>query len=270
MMRLSTPMLIVGYGTMTGAMVGGWLAAGYDSADFAVYHPTRAEAPHGLKVYNDWPDGPFGTILLGVKPHQLDTVAADVARVAGGSATILSVLAGVDLATLRARFPDAAGVVRVMPNLAVAINASPVVLAAQGLAADRRENVTALADALGMAEWLDDEKQFDLVTALAGSGPGFVYRFIDALAAAADTLGLPQDLAERLAVAMVQGAGALAAQSSYSPGALAKRVASPGGMTQRGLDVLDADGALQRLLTETLRATRDSGAELGTQAREQG
>ncbi len=105
---------------------------------------------------------------------------------------------------------------------------------------------------------------------MAGSGPGFVYRFIDALASAADTLGLPQDQAERMAVAMVQGAGALAAQSADAPGALAQRVASPGGMTQRGLDVLDADDALQRLLTDTLRATRDRGAELGTQAREQG
>ena len=111
------------------------------------------------------------------------------------------------------------------------------------------------------------EASFDLVTALAGSGPGFVYRFIDALAAAAADLGLPREQADRLALATVEGAAALAAASPHSPGELARRVASPGGMTQEGLEVLDRDGALVRLLGETLRAARDRGAQLAEQAR---
>ena len=115
-------------------------------------------------------------------------------------------------------------------------------------------------------EWVP-EASFDLVTALAGSGPGFVYRFIDALAAAAADLGLPREQADRLALATVEGAAALAAASPHSPGELARRVASPGGMTQEGLEVLDRDGALVRLLSETLRAARDRGAQLAEQAR---
>src|SRR5690606_10675438 len=101
----------------------------------------------------------------------------------------------------------------------------------------------------------------------AGSGPGFVYRFIDALASAAAELGLPREQADRLALAMVEGAAALAAASPHSPAELARRVASPGGMTQQGLDVLDRDEALVRLLVETLRAVRDRGAELAAEAR---
>jgi len=111
---------------------------------------------------------------------------------------------------------------------------------------------------------------FDLVTALTGSGPAFLYRFIDALAVAAAGLGLQREQAGRMALAMVEGAAALAAASADGPRALAGRVASPGGMTREGLDVLDADDALVRLLTETLRAARDRGAELAAQARQQG
>jgi len=123
---------------------------------------------------------------------------------------------------------------------------------------------------LGQAEWLSGEEQMDLVTALAGSGPAFVYRFIDALAEGAAALGLPREQADRLALAMVEGASALAARSPYPPGELARRVASPGGVTQVGLDVLDADRRLARLAEDTLRGARDRSAEMTREARGRG
>ncbi|GMN13183.1 pyrroline-5-carboxylate reductase family protein [Altererythrobacter sp. MTPC7] len=262
--------LICGYGTMTGAMVEGWLRAGIPPATFTVYHPRGKDVPEGMGMMTQWPSTPFGAVLLGVKPDALGVVAPHVRKVAGRDTAVLSVLGGVDLATLRAAFPAAGSVVRFMPNLACAINKSPNALIAEGLDGAGRDNVTALAAALGTAEWLEDEAQFDLVTALAGSGPGFAYRFIDALAKAGHRLGLDAGQAERLATAMVEGAAALAAGSDRSPGELARRVASPGGMTQRGLDVLDEGDALVRLLEKTLGATRDRGAELAEQAREKG
>jgi len=191
-----------------------------------------------------------------------------VARLAGG-VTILSLLAGVELATLAERFPSAAAHVRVMPNLAVALGKAPIALVEQGLDEAGRAALVALMESLGTPEWVE-EAQFDLVTALAGSGPAFVYRFIDALAQGATALGLPREQAQRLAVAMVEGAAALVAVSPDGPGELARRVASPGGTTQKGLDVLDADQALVKLLAETLRAARDRGAELAAEARRPG
>ena len=155
-----------------------------------------------------------------------------------------------------------------MPNLAVALRKSPNALVAQGLDEAGREAVSDLAERLGSAEWLADEAQFDLVTALAGSGPGFVYRFIDALAAGAAALGLDPAQAERLAVQMVEGAAALAANGAHSPADLARRVASPGGMTQKGLDVLDDGQALETLVTRCLAAARDRGREMAAAARD--
>ncbi len=120
---------------------------------------------------------------------------------------------------------------------------------------------------LGTPEWFD-EAQFDAVTALAGSGPAFVYRFIDALAQGGAALGLPPEQAQRLALATVEGAGALASASPHSPGELARRVASPGGTTEAGLKVLDAEGAIARLVEATLEAAAVRSAEMARAARE--
>jgi pyrroline-5-carboxylate reductase len=267
MTRAFQNILLVGCGNMAGAMLEGWLAGGLDPARFTVVEPSDKALPGGVARHRAIPPtGAFDAILLGVKPQMLDSVAADVARLAGGGVTVLSLLAGVELATLAARFPAAAAHVRVMPNLAVALGKAPIALAERGLDEAGRAALVELMRPLGMPEWVG-EAEFDLVTALAGSGPAFVYRFIDALAAAAADLGLPREQADRLALAMVDGAAALAAASPDSPGMLADRVASPGGMTREGLDVLDADRALVRLVTETLRAARDRGAELAAAAR---
>ena len=248
-------------------MLEGWLAGGLDPARFTVVEPSEKAFPGGVTRYRAIPQtGAFDAILLGVKPQMLDAVAPDVARLASGGVTVLSLLAGVELATLAVRFPAAAAHVRVMPNLAVALGKAPIALAERGLDEAGRAALVELMRPLGTPEWVG-EAEFDLVTALAGSGPAFVYRFIDALAAAAADLGLPREQADRLALAMVDGAAALAAASPDSPGKLADRVASPGGMTREGLDVLDADRALVRLVTETLRAARDRGAELAAAAR---
>lgn len=263
-------MLIVGFGNMTGAMTTGWLRAGLPAGTFTVYHPRGKDVPGGVALVTEWPQTPFDAVLLGVKPHLLDDVAPGLAKAVGGRTTVISVLAGVELASLRARFPRAGAVVRLMPNLACALGKSPNGLIGEGLDQAARDDVTRLAEMLGGAEWLADERQFDLVTALAGSGPGFTYRFIDALSVAATRLGLPPDQAARLAIRMVEGAAMLAATSEHSPGELARRVASPGGMTQRGLDVLDRDEALVGLLVETLRAARDRGAEMAAEARRHG
>lgn len=262
--------LIVGFGKMARAMVEGWLSSGIPASRFAVYHPRGTEAPEGVEVFEAWPDAPFDAVLLAVKPQMLSDISSDLEPLVGPGTVLVSVLAGVDLNGLGQRFPRASGLVRMTPNLAVALRKSPNALAATGLNDVQREEVTQLVAALGSAEWLEDEDQLNLVMALAGSGPAFVFRFIDALAKSAAELGLDRAQAERMALAMVEGASALAASSEQSPAELAIRVASKGGMTQKGLDVLDRDAALENLLEACLRAARDRAAELADMAADKG
>lgn len=264
--------LILGCGNMGGAMLRGWLASGLEPARFTIVDPLLGEAPEGVELLREVPARAFDGVLLGVKPQMLADVAPLAAPAIAGGTIVLSILAGVELESLAARFPGAGGLVRIMPNLAAAIGKSPVALAGQGVAGHgldeaAKASVTALMEPLGTPEWLASEGLFDAVTALAGSGPAFVYRFIDAMASGAAALGLPRDQAGRLALATVEGAALLAAASPQEPGELARRVASPGGTTQAGLDVLDADGALARLVAATLQAAADRSAEMAREAR---
>ena len=260
--------LIVGCGNMAGAMLDGWLGAGVAPERFTIADPAPREVPAGVRKLDTIPlEGNFDAILLGVKPQVLGEAAAAAEALAGPDTVVLSSLAGVELAVLAGHFPRAKAVVRVMPNLAAALGKSPLALTAHG-PADRDAIVELLAP-LGTPEWLD-EAHFDLITALAGSGPAFVYRFIDALGAAAAELGLPADTARRLALATVEGATALAANSKQDPAELARRVTSPGGTTQAGLEALDEGDSLRILLERTLRAARDRSAELAATARGKG
>lgn len=259
--------LIVGCGNMGGAMLAGWLRGGMDPAGFTVVDPVLAEAPAGVALLREVPaGGEFDVLLIGIKPQLFGELAATLATAVNSGTIVCSILAGTELASLSAGLPGAAGYVRIMPNLAAALGKSPVALAQRGLDAARQAMVLKLMAPLGTAEWLD-ESHFDLVTALAGSGPAFVYRFIDALAQGGARLGLEPAVAQRLALAMVEGASQLATASGVSPADLARRVTSPGGTTEAGLKVLDEGDALARLVEATLRAARDRGAELAALAR---
>ena len=262
--------LIVGCGNMAGAMLQGWLAAGLDPARFAVSDPAARDLPAGVRHFATAPgDQSFDAVLLGIKPQLLADVAPQVAPLTGSGTVLFSILAGVELAVLGDHFPQAGAIVRLMPNLSAALGKSPIAVAAHGLDGAGQNAAMALLAPLGTPEWVAED-QFDLVTALAGSGPAFVYRFIDALGQGAAALGLPEEEARRLALAMVDGAAALAAVSPHDPGELARRVASPGGVTQAGLDALDRSDSLRMLVEQTLRAARDRSAEMAAAARRKG
>ena len=263
-------LLLVGCGNMAGAMLQGWLASGLEPHRLTVADPASRDLPAGVVKLDAVPSqGEFDAILLGVKPQLLGEIVPQVEALAGPHTAVISVLAGVELGVLEERFPRAKGWVRVLPNLAVALGKSPLAVAEQGLDDAGRDAAFALLRPLGAPEWID-EVHFDLITALVGSGPAFVYRFIDALAAASGELGLPADKAQRLALAMVEGAASLAAASPHDPASLAQMVTSPGGTTQAGLAVLDDGDSLRLLVEKTLRAARDRSEELAAEARRKG
>ncbi len=257
---------IIGCGNMAGAMLRRWVETGIDVSRVRVVDPAMPGLPGGLTALHAIPpvEAKAARVLLAVKPQLLDTIAADVVRLVGPQTQLLSILAGVEIAALGARFPEAGRIVRIMPNLPAELGKGVIALHA----ADGPDSATAeLMAPLGLVEWIADENQLHLVAALAASGPAFLYRFIDALGVAGARLGLSPGQAARLALAMVEGSALLAAQSGDAPAVLADRVASKGGMTREGLDVLDADEALVRLLTNTLDAAARRSTEMGEAAK---
>ena len=206
-------------------------------------------------------------MLLGVKPQQLADIGGEVQPFVGNGTRLLSILAGVSLADLAERFPDARAHVRMLPNLPARIGAGVTAVAANGTDAADDAILDALLTPLGSVMRLADDSQMDLVTAFTGSGPAFILRLIEAYAAAGERLGFTADEALTLASATFGGATAWLASSGEVPAALVAQVASKGGTTQAGLDVLDADGRLVALMTEVLRAARDRGRELADGAR---
>ena len=259
------PIWLIGCGNMGGAMLRRWLANGMAADQVTVVTRGPADLPYGVRHVHALPrDAMPAIVVLAVKPQQLGDVAPMLARV--NPPLLLSILAGVDAATLARAIP-AGAVVRAMPNLPVAIGKGVTALYASTGDPTIRGQAEALAEPLGLVEWIDDQAKFDVVTALAGSGPGFTFRFIDALARAGEALGLDPAQAARLAAATVEGSALMAVAATESPATLADRVASKGGSTRCGLDVLDADDALVGLLTETLAAATRRNREMAAEAR---
>lgn len=265
-------MLLVGCGNMAGAMLDRWLKAGLDAAAVTIVDPFAAprEGVAQFASLAEWraAGGTANWIMLGMKPQQLGEVASDLADVVTDDTHLLSILAGVSLADLAARFPAAKAQVRILPNLAARIGAGVSAVASSGDA--DMAAVDGLLDPLGTVVALGDDTTMDLVTAFTGSGPAFVFRLIESYAAAGERLGLSAEDALKLATATFGGATALLADSGEKPGTLIAQVASKGGTTQAGLDILDSDGQLAALLTNVLRAARDRGRELADIARGEG
>ncbi len=255
-------LFLVGCGNMVGQMLSRWLSEGLEPARVTVLRPSGKPVADGVAVVTDYPAAlPAGTtVLLGMKPYQIADVADALAPLCAADTRIVSILAGTMLAELRSRFPAVRDIVRAMPNLPVGLGEGVTALFSDD-ATDpaARDAIGALIQPLGLVEWIADEALFNQVTALSGCGPAFLFRFVDALARAGEAIGIPADQAARMALATVQGSANMAARAPVSPATLADQVASPGGMTRQGLNVLDADDRLLALLTDTLAAARDRG-----------
>lgn len=266
---LPGPIWLIGCGNMAGAMLAGWLAAGADPRQITVVRPSGRPVADGVRVLTAPPEDEVpALVLLGVKPQKLGEVAAIVAPALAPETILVSILAGVELATLHRLFPAPRAIVKAMPNTPVALGKGLVELCSDSDDARARAVVEHLMAALGRALWFEDEGLFSVASAITAAGPAFLFRFIDALAAGGAALGLAPGQAMLLAKAMVEGAGALAAASDESPAELARRVASPKGTTEAGLAILDGEKGLGDLVLRTLEASRRRGAEMAEAARQ--
>lgn len=266
---MSARLWLLGAGNMGGAMLRGWLVSGTRPDEIAIVDPYATDVPSGVTHYLEFPQGGSpDAVVVAVKPQQLSALSTAYKERMAPPRLLLSVLAGVETPTLAEGF-GATHVVRAMPNLPAAIGQGATVLYCGSDDPSVRAEAVALMGPLGIVEWIDDELLFDAVTALSGSGPGYVFRFIEALSEAGARLGLPIDLAGRLAAATVRGAAMMAERSEVAPATLADRVASPGGTTREGLNVLDENEAMKKLVQRALDAAARRSAELAAIARGQ-
>lgn len=264
-----TSLLLVGCGKMGSALLNGWLQH-RDALHLSRIDIIEPNAPHALPgVLHHKSLDELGAnyepsiIIFAVKPQQLgEILPAYKKRFENAHPLYISIAAGKDLAFFAQHLGDHAHVVRAMPNTPALIGMGMTVLcSASTLPQSQRHIATQLMQSVGRVEWLD-ESQMDAVTALSGSGPAYLFYFIDALIRAGTSAGLSETIATTLAKQTILGSAALAEKSPESVEQLCKNVTSPGGTTEAALKILMQDHALEALIANAVHAAKKRSGEL--------
>ena len=253
---------------MGGAILEGWRVGGLELSPVTVIRPSGRPVD-GCRVVTSFAQAgaPPRLVVLGFKPQKLDEVAPELRRFLSAGSVVVSLLAGVEAASLRQRFPGAAAVVRAMPNLPVAVRRGVTGLYSSDASNESRDELNNLFSALGFAIWMNDEAKLAALGSVAGAGPAYVARFVAALTRAGEKRGLSEEIAAVIARETVLGTAWMAATTGEGMESIARRVASPKGTTEAGLAVLDRDQVLDELVAVTIEAAARRGAELAEEAR---
>jgi pyrroline-5-carboxylate reductase len=256
---------LAGAGKMGGAMLTGWLARGLDAKRVVVIEPMpspdiAALAARGVRL-NPNEAAAIETLVIAVKPQSFREAGAALKKLVAPSTLVVSIMAGTTMKSLREVCGGAA--VRAMPNTPAAIGRGiTVAVAADNVSALQRNTADALLRATGSVEWVEDEGLMDAVTAVAGSGPAYIFLLAEELARAGVAAGLPEELATKLARETVAGSGELLHRSELSSATLRQNVTSPGGTTAAALAVLMGKDGMQQLMIRAIAAATARSKEL--------
>lgn len=253
--------LMVGCGKMGGALLARWVEG---ADEFAIVDPGLNNAPDGVRLFSDQAqlgEEKFDVLVVAIKPQMIDEVLPDYAKVLGDDGYVLSIAAGCSLSRIE-RLAGAPAI-RVMPNLPAAIGQGVSgVCPGSGTTAKQRGHAEALMAHAGAVVAVADEDALDRVTAVAGSGPGYVFEIARAYLAAARGLGFDAEQARTLVLGTLAGTIEMAADSELSLEELRNSVTSKNGTTQAGLEALNGDDLLSRRLRETVDAAYARAVEL--------
>jgi pyrroline-5-carboxylate reductase len=266
-MSLQT-LAFIGGGNMAGAILGGLIDGGRAPASLIVVEPVEAQRAALQRQFGvrtlaaaDASLAEAATIVWAVKP-QLFAAAAAPCAAHVGRALHLSVMAGIRSDAI-ARATGTGRIVRAMPNTPALIGRGIAGLFARAeVSADDRAEVEAVLAPTGRLVWVDREADLDAVTALSGSGPAYVFYFVEAMVQAACEMGLSAEQGRALALATFAGATALAEASDDPPELLRERVTSKGGTTFAAMEALEARG-VKAAFVEAMRAAQRRATELG-------
>ncbi len=264
---MTNSIVFVGGGNMAAALVGGLLKRGCDRRALAVVDvsPAARERATGLGVaaFASVEQMPAADVLiLAVKPQQMREVAQSVAGQCRRS-LVLSIAAGIRTRDLSRWLGGHQRIVRAMPNTPALVGAGAAGLYAMPAAsAADRNSAEGILGAVGTVQWFEREEALDAVTAVSGSGPAYVFYFIEAVEQAARDLGLDAHAARALTLETFAGATQLAAGSEDSPAVLRQKVTSKGGTTERALEHLESAGVRQAII-DSVKAAALRAREMG-------
>ena len=263
-----SPIAFIGGGNMASAIIGGLIRNGVPTTLIDVVEPWDEARAQLQKLFGIEAQAQPGAqlqraslVVWAVKPQTFKEAAEQV-RPHTPAAVHLSVAAGIRSSSI-AHWLGSERIVRAMPNTPALIGQGMTALYARpGISADQRQQVEQVVAPTGQFLWVEDEPQLDAVTALSGSGPAYVFYFLEAMAQAGVDMGLSAAQAHQLAVGTFAGASELARRSDESPAVLRQRVTSKGGTTYAALQSMEADHIGQKV-QNALRAAQQRARELG-------
>jgi len=258
---------LIGAGNMGFALLRGWKTL--DTHSFSVAEPDTALSQRAQEVgatVLDANSPAVDVLVIATKPPLVTQMLDQYRTQLAPGALVISVAAGVGITAMTQHLPPASAIIRAMPNTPAAIGHGMIVCCPNHAAQAAHYQTLAhnLLAAAGEVAFVHDETLMDAVTAVSGSGPAYVFHFIEALHAAAVAAGLDNDLALLLAKQTVFGAATLARQDPTPPATLRAQVTSPNGTTAAALEVLmTQSGGLQNLLTQAVTAAKARSIALG-------
>jgi pyrroline-5-carboxylate reductase len=264
----------IGGGNMASALIGGLLQQDFSPAQLCVVEispEAREKLQHafGVQTVANLAQGTTHgkVIVLAVKPQQLSATARELAPLLDNH-LVISIAAGIRATDISRWLGGHSRVVRAMPNTPALIRAAITGLYAMaGVTSEERRNAEAVLGAVGTVLWVEKEELLDAVTAISGSGPAYVFYFIEAMQSAARELGLTPAQARQMSIDTVLGAARLASVSSEDAAVLRARVTSPGGTTERAIESLEHDGvksAIGRAIQAASQRSKELADEFGS------
>lgn len=266
----NTSLCFIGGGNMAGSLIGGLIADDWNPdsihvSDSSMQQLEQLAQRYPIHTRTDNRDAVAGAdvVILAVKPQVMEGVAREIAdHIAARDVLVISIAAGINETTLRHWLGEQTAIVRCMPNTPALVQSGVTAMYANARVSEaQRSMAESILRAVGIVIWVDDEAMMDAVTALSGSGPAYIFFFIEALQSAGRELGFSPETAYLLALQTAFGAAKMALESEEDAEALRHRVTSPGGTTERAIQTFH-EGGLKQLVSKALHAAAERSREL--------
>lgn len=268
----STRIGFIGAGNMANSLIRGLLAKGVNSTSISaadIDSHKLEQLRRACKIHTTTSTeiaANCDVIVLAVKPQVMKAVCLDLAKALQGRKVLLiSIAAGITLERMQNLFGPDSAIVRCMPNTPALVGKGATGLFANSQVNQAQRKLAAdILSSVGLSLWVPNETDIDSVTALSGSGPAYFFLFMEAMQAAAQEMGLHQELARKLTYQTALGAAELAMRSEEDTADLRRNVTSPGGTTEQAIKQF-TDGGLQKLVSKALHAARKRSVELASE-----